>query len=757
MPHRVVAALGTGVVFSLFALVPTSPAHAAGLANQTPPTITVVGGDPASAPQVGRLLLADPGVWSPSDGTTFTYSWWYADSATATSGAKATVIAGSGSRTARDFVPLHPQVGKYLGVTVTARNGADTATATAITSSPLVGFNPTMKAKPTNTAELTTDLSAAPHATKAFLTAYGWPDNSPPGAVMATSWDEATYPAFGGIHPLAGGTGTYDDPITFATTVVDTDADEPVGAVVPWGTEIWVPKYEKYFIAEDVCYECGVDFGGQGVTASGRLDAGQDGGPALVHFDLWFGGQDDVFADVIDCENQLTQYSDDGTPVLDDVIVNPPPDLVANTKPIWDQANRLCNGEPLQPKAGGTIGQYRSVDPDQAYPGTSYATVGSWTGRGVAGASVTWDLRSDPFKFTVPSTELPRPDGTLCITDPDNSAQAGTWLRLSRCKDPSDYSIADQLMSFSGSFLVFNNLCLDIGDGLGHPDSGAIGWEEQTDRTAPRPVTLQKCNYGTGNQWEVNPNGTITDMQTGWWTLGDLGPSTDEIEQLWGVRYLWAIPIGTVDEGATVSSFWDDPWTRGADDTAVIRVGGPRPAEPLTELAVTVGGLTTPTFQLRLVSADDPDGVLLADNVAADVTQASVSANGPTRRIALGEWRGAVTIPEDTAPGTYQIQVIGLDTAIPDQDLGGTTAVVAESDLQQTKDDAGEVGWSLANFPDPPVNLTITVTGRSDDITVVEPARPSVFPAHGIVLGGLGCVCGGVAIALAVRQRRKRG
>ena len=47
------------------------------------------------------------------------------------------------------------------------------------------------------------------HAVKVFMTLYGYADNSPPGRAIA-------HPC---IHRLAGGTGTFEDPTTFATDV----------------------------------------------------------------------------------------------------------------------------------------------------------------------------------------------------------------------------------------------------------------------------------------------------------------------------------------------------------------------------------------------------------------------------------------------------------------------------------------------------------------------------------------------------------
>ncbi|HEV2638789.1 MAG TPA: hypothetical protein VGX23_26815 [Actinocrinis sp.] len=99
---------------------------------------------------------------------------------------------------------------------------------------------------------------AAGTSQQVWLTFYGWYDNTPPGCATAS----------GGC---AGGTGTYSDPITFAT-----DKSE-----APTGTIIWVPRVGKYFVMADDCTECDQDWSGQG----------PDGGPKMWHFGLWLGGQ----------------------------------------------------------------------------------------------------------------------------------------------------------------------------------------------------------------------------------------------------------------------------------------------------------------------------------------------------------------------------------------------------------------------------------------------------------------------------------
>ena len=138
---------------------------------------------------------------------------------------------------------------------------------------------------------------AAP-ASNYYVTLYGWPDNSPPGGDIA-------YPR---IHQSAGGTGTYDDPITFAT-----DQDE----LAP-GTRVYYPYLQRYFIMEDDCVECDGDWN------NGK-----------AHIDLWVGGEGGDSNAVIDCEDSLTQDSAD-------VDVNPPSDEPVDTTPLFDSSTNTC-------------------------------------------------------------------------------------------------------------------------------------------------------------------------------------------------------------------------------------------------------------------------------------------------------------------------------------------------------------------------------------------------------------------------------
>ena len=256
-------------------------------------------------------------------------------------------------------------------------------------------------------------LAAAPSAgasttQQAYLTFYGYWDNTPPGSAIA-------YPQ---IHQTAGGTGTYADPITFAT-----DKSE----LAP-GTIIYVPRVKKYFIMEDDCEECDADWSGHG----------PDGGPDLWHFDLWLGGQGGNAMDAIDCEDALTQSNANGTPFLEAAVIDPPSNETYDPTPIFNTSTNACYGGA---KPTTTLGPY---------------------------------LNS--------STKT-------CIDDPGDSTASGVKLDMAACN-----SSAEQQFLFDGTFLQLNGHCAD--------ESGSS-------------IVLDACTGGPGQQWSQNPNGTISDIQTG--------------------------------------------------------------------------------------------------------------------------------------------------------------------------------------------------------------------------------------------------
>jgi hypothetical protein len=143
-----------------------------------------------------------------------------------------------------------------------------------------------------------------------YMTFYGWPDNSPPGNAIA-------YPKNGGsptVHNAAGGTGTYDDPITFATD----QAEFPVG------TRLFAPVLEKYLVMEDDCAECDTDW-----SSSQKW-----------HIDVWMNSNGtDQSSAVLACEDQWTQ----STTVVE---VDPPPGRPATSPPLFDTTSNVCRTSP---------------------------------------------------------------------------------------------------------------------------------------------------------------------------------------------------------------------------------------------------------------------------------------------------------------------------------------------------------------------------------------------------------------------------
>ena len=147
--------------------------------------------------------------------------------------------------------------------------------------------------------------SSAPTSTSKsfYVTLYGWPDNSPPGGDIAYPKSDG-YPT---LHNSAGGTGTYSNPITYAT-------DKSELAV---GTKVYYSYLKRYFIMEDDCVECDSDWN-----------------KGKSHIDLWIGSQGGSSSKVIDCEDALTRT---GT-----VIVNPPSTEAVDTTPLFNSSTNKC-------------------------------------------------------------------------------------------------------------------------------------------------------------------------------------------------------------------------------------------------------------------------------------------------------------------------------------------------------------------------------------------------------------------------------
>lgn len=152
-------------------------------------------------------------------------------------------------------------------------------------------------------AAMVSDQSATGRPANVRITLYAAYDNDPQGS---TDIDDPV------IHKQAGGVGSYEDPLTFASA---TGAGQ-----YPGGTRIYVPRVRKYFIRED---SCEVSW-----TAP-------DGCGSVTHVDLYVGNPSGSKA-VLKCEEALTPDGD--API----VVNPPATLPYDPTPIWNQADGAC-------------------------------------------------------------------------------------------------------------------------------------------------------------------------------------------------------------------------------------------------------------------------------------------------------------------------------------------------------------------------------------------------------------------------------
>jgi len=118
-----------------------------------------------------------------------------------------------------------------------------------------------------------------------FLTGYSYWDNTPPGTAAIAK------PV---LRREAGGTGSYQDPITIA--VGHTLAGGRQTLDFPAGTRFYLPRLRKYAIVEDVC--------GDGPTPqNGPCHTGHKGLPWL---DIYVGGGHDNKQASDSCMTRLT-------------------------------------------------------------------------------------------------------------------------------------------------------------------------------------------------------------------------------------------------------------------------------------------------------------------------------------------------------------------------------------------------------------------------------------------------------------------
>ncbi len=121
--------------------------------------------------------------------------------------------------------------------------------------------------------------SASEKIITAYVTGYSHFDNDPPGT--AHTWID-------GVGGQAGGTGTYDNPITMAVGFVGKNAD------FARGTKWYDPSLKAYFVAGDTCASCHN-------VPSTHASKG-----ATAWVDMWTDGKGGVQANANKCMGNLT-------------------------------------------------------------------------------------------------------------------------------------------------------------------------------------------------------------------------------------------------------------------------------------------------------------------------------------------------------------------------------------------------------------------------------------------------------------------
>jgi hypothetical protein len=141
---------------------------------------------------------------------------------------------------------------------------------------------------PVTTPTPTPAPTAAPGEVRisAYLTAYTYWDNTPPGSA------DISNPI---IHQKAGGTGTFADPITLAVGHSYATGKDVLD--YPAGTKFYMPYLKRYFIVEDTC--------GDGAhPENGPCHTGYQGHPWL---DMWIDGALGTRSSSNTCAEDITE------------------------------------------------------------------------------------------------------------------------------------------------------------------------------------------------------------------------------------------------------------------------------------------------------------------------------------------------------------------------------------------------------------------------------------------------------------------
>ncbi|GKZ77813.1 hypothetical protein AnigIFM56816_000596 [Aspergillus niger] len=145
---------------------------------------------------------------------------------------------------------------------------------------------------------------------KVSYTFYGYPDNDPPGSDISEDC---------GRGMAAGGIGTHENPLTFATAPGEFDRCEVV----------YSPYLQKYLINEDYCEQCTKDWKSH-----------------IWHVDVWLGGNSTTYGtEQLKCENSLTSAEESQV-----VIKNPSSNLPVDLTSFYLGGNSVCSLDHIYPE-----------------------------------------------------------------------------------------------------------------------------------------------------------------------------------------------------------------------------------------------------------------------------------------------------------------------------------------------------------------------------------------------------------------------
>jgi hypothetical protein len=222
-----------------------------------------------------------------------------------------------------------------------------------------------------------------------------------------------------------------------------------------------------------------------------------------------------------------------------------------------------------------------------------------------------------------------------CIDDPGNATSTGTALKTAACNGS-----AEQQFTFEGAFLIIHNLCAGM--------SGSN-------------IVLQTCSGGPAQQWSVNPNGTISDIQTGAKCIGTSGSNL----------------VSRSCSGAASQWTFTPSSSTGNDFSVSVSPGtGSVVAGSSTTASVSTAVVSGTAQSVALSATGAPAGVSVSFNPAT-VTAGGTSTMTVSTTAAVAAGTSAITVTGTGSSGSHTA-TFGL-TVTTGGGGGGTVRYEAEN------------------------------------------------------------------------------